>query len=641
MKKYIYILLLVTTVSYSQDKSLIKADKKFQNEQHIDAIKIYEQLAKKGVTSMELFQRLGDANYFNAKYENAFVWYNKLYELYPDCSSEYLFRYSQCLKSMGEYEKANTILGYYSKKEEGQLRAKLFNKFKGKANTDDKLSNTFNVMNLGINSKKSDFGGNLLGDTLVFSSARSQAVGNIISKRTSQSFTNLYFTSIKSLVDIPEPKLFSKVLTTKFNESTPTFSKNGKTMYFTLTEIDKKNNGKSVNKGSFKIYKSEFVNGSSWSTPVKIQIEADAVSKIAHPALSPDEKYLYFASDMTGTFGASDLFKIKINEDGTYGKPENLGPKINTEGRESYPYLTNDNKLLFASDGYPGYGGLDIYVLDLDNPYAIPINLGSKINSPMDDFAMIWNRETRLGLFSSNRKGGAGDDDIYLIEEVVPFVFDREVQINGTLKDVTDSSNLEGIKVMLLDENENTIATTTTDQKGMYAFEPIKSNRTYKIKIQKEGYDTQQKSIAVSQYDNQIDIPFTLNPKITKIDTGVDIANVIKFDQIYFDLDKSNIRKDAKVELEKIVEVLKTYPKIKIEIGSHTDARQHRKYNKILSQKRAESTLNYLVKKGINKDRLTAKGYGESQPVNNCTDGILCSEKEHQQNRRSSFIIIQ
>lgn len=640
MKKYIYILLLVTAFSYSQDKSLLKADKKFKQEQYIDAIKIYEQLAKKGVASMELFQRLGDANYFNAKYENAFIWYNKMYELYPDCSAEYLFRYSQCLKSIGEYEKSNTILSYYSNKEAGELRAKLFNKFKGKTNTDDKLANAFNVMNLGINSKKSDFGGNLLGDTLVFSSARSQAAGNIISKRTSQSFTNLYSTTIKSLIDIPEPKLFSKKITTKFNESTPSFSKNGKTMYFTQTEIDKKNKGKAVNKGSFKIYKSELVNG-SWSTPVKIQIEADQLSKMAHPALSPDEKYLYFASDCSGSFGASDLFKVKINNDGTYGKPENLGPKINTEGRESYPYVTNDNKLLFASDGYPGYGGLDIYVLDLENPYALPINLGPKINSPMDDFAMVWNRETRLGTFSSNRKGGAGDDDIYLIEEVVPFVFEREVQIKGALKDIAESSNLEGTKVILLDENENTIATTTTDEKGMYVFDPIKSNRTYKIKIQKDGYDTQQKSIAVTQYDNEMDIPFTLSPKVAKIDAGVDIANVIKFNQIYFDLDKSTIRKDAKVELEKIVEVLKTYPNIKIEIGSHTDARQHRKYNKILSQKRAQSTLNYLVKRGISKDRLTAKGYGESQPVNNCTDGILCSEKEHQLNRRSTFIIIK
>ena len=165
-------------------------------------------------------------------------------------------------------------MSYYSNKEAGELRAKLFNKFKGKTNTDDKLANAFNVMNLGINSKKSDFGGNLLGDTLVFSSARSQAAGNIISKRTSQSFTNLYSTTIKSLIDIPEPKLFSKKITTKFNESTPSFSKNGKTMYFTQTEIDKKNKGKAVNKGSFKIYKSELVNG-SWSTPVKIQIEAD------------------------------------------------------------------------------------------------------------------------------------------------------------------------------------------------------------------------------------------------------------------------------------------------------------------------------------------------------------------------------
>ncbi len=639
MKKYIYILILVTTVSFSQEKALKKADKKFKQEQYIDAIKIYEQLAKKGVASTELFQRLGDAYYFNAKYENAYIWYNKLYEFNPDCSSEYLFRYSQSLKSIGEYEKANTILGYYSKKEKGELRAELFNKFKGKANTDDKLSNAFNVMNLGINSKKSDFGGNIIGDTLVFSSARSQATGNIINRRTNQSYTNLYFTTIKSLIDIPEPKLFSKKVTTKFNESTPSFSKNGKTMYFTQTEIDKKNNGKAVNKGSFKIYKSEFING-NWSTPVKIQIEADELSKIAHPALSPDEKQLYFASDCSGSFGASDLFKVKINDDGTYGKPENLGAKINTEGRESYPYVTNDNKLLFASDGHPGYGGFDIYVLDLENPYALPINLGSKINSPMDDFAMVWNRETRLGTFSSNRKGGAGDDDIYLIEEVVPFLFEIDVQIKGGLKDIADNSDLDGTNVILLDENENVIATTTTDKKGMYTFEPIKSNRTYKIKFQKEGYDTQQKSITVTQYDNQIDIPFTLSPKVAKINTGVDIANVIKFNQIYFDLDKSTIRKDAKVELEKIVEVLKTYPKIKIEIGSHTDARQHRKYNKILSQKRAQSTLNYLIKRGISKDRLTAKGYGESQPVNNCTDGVLCSEKEHQLNRRSTFIIM-
>ncbi len=639
MKKYIYILLLISISANSQVKALLKADKKFKQEQYIDAIKIYEQLAKKGIASNEIYERLGDSYYFNANYEKAFIWYNKLYDLNPDCKSEYLYRYAQCLKSVGDNDQAKTILERYSNKEKLEIRADLFNKFNGKANTNDKLSNAFNVMNLGINSTKSDYGGIIKGDTIVFASARNRNLANRIYKRTNQSFTNLYFTTIKSLVDVPEPKLFSKNTFSKFHEATPSFSKDGKTMYFTQNEVKVNHRGKAVN-GLYKIYKSVLKN-SDWSSPIKIQIEADALSRIAHPALSLDEKYLFFASDMKGTFGASDLFKIKINEDGTYGKPENLGSKINTEGRESYPFITSDNKLLFASDGQPGYGGFDIFVLDLDNPNALPINIGYKINSPMDDFAMFWNRETRLGTFTSNRKGGSGDDDIYLIEEVNPFDFEVEIPVKGTLQDLITKDFLQDAQVVLLDIKGNVIAVTKTDDKGNYSFDKIKTNQTYKIRIEKEGYETQQKTVTVSQYETEINVPVVVSALKVKIDKGVDIANVIKFNQIYFDLDKSDIRKDAKVELEKIVEVLKTYPEIKIEIGSHTDARQHRKYNKILSQKRAEATLNYLIKRGINKDRLSAKGYGESQPVNNCIDGIICSEKEHQQNRRSTFIIVE
>ena len=639
MKKYIYILLFISISANSQEKALLTADKKFKQEQYIQAVKIYEQLAKKGVASVEIYERLGDSYYFNANYEKAFVWYQKLYELNANCSSEYLYRYAQCLKSTGNYDLAKTILEKYSNKEKLEIRADLFKKFNGKANTDDRLSKAFNVMNLDINSTKSDYGGIIKGDTIVFASARNRNLANRIYKRTNQSFTNLYYSTIKSLIDIPEPKLFSKNTFSKFHEATPSFSKDGKTMYFTQNEVKKNKRGKAVN-GLYKIYKSIFQNG-YWTTPEKIQIEADDLARIAHPALSPDEKYLYFASDMKGTFGASDIFKIKINEDGTYGKPENLGSKINTEGRESYPFITKDNKLLFASDGQPGYGGFDIFVLDLDNPNALPINLGTKINSPMDDFAMFWNRETRLGTFTSNRNGGVGDDDIYLIEEVVPFTFEVEIPVKGSLQDLITKDFLLDAQVVLLDNNDNVIAKTKTDDKGKYSFDKIKTNQTYKIRIEKEGYETQQKTVTVSQYETEINIPVVVSALKVKIDKGVDIANVIKFNQIYFDLDKSDIRKDAKVELEKIVEVLKTYPKINIEIGSHTDARQHRKYNKILSQKRAEATLNYLVKRGISKSRLTAKGYGELQLVNKCSDGVLCSEKEHQQNRRSTFIILQ
>ena len=639
MKKYIILSILVVTNSFSQKKALLKAADKFKQEQYIDAVKIYEKLVKKGVISTEIYQRVADAYYFNANYEKASFWYRKLYELDPNCSSEYLYRYGQSLKSADNYAEAKTILDLYVKKQTGEVRSALFLKFNGKANTDDKLSNAFKVSNLGINSPKSDYGGTFKGDTLVFASARSQNVGSLIYKRTNQSFTNLYYSLINSLVDFPEPKLFSGKTFSKFHEATPTFSKDGKTMYFTQNELKPNNKGKTVN-GLYKIYKSVYENG-NWSIPVKVSIDADPTHRIAHPALSFDEKYLYFASDMTGTLGASDIFKVKINEDGSYGKPENLGQIVNTEGRESYPYLTSDNKLLFASDGHPGYGGFDIFVLDLDNPNASPINLGAPINSSMDDFAMVWDREKRLGVFTSNKKGGLGDDDIYYFEEVNPFSFDVDAIVKGTLQNNINKQFLQGAQVVLLDKNDIVISKTTTDENGNYSFGPIKSNQTVKIRIEKEGYDTQQSLVTISQYQSQVTVPFVVSSQKVKIEKGVDIADVVKFNSIYFDLDKYNINKNAKVELEKIVEVLKSYPTIKIEIGSHTDSRQHRKYNKLLSQKRADATMKYLISKGIKKERLTAKGYGESRLVNKCADAIYCTEKEHQQNRRSSFIIVE
>lgn len=639
MKKYIFISLLIVTSSFSQKKALSNAAYKFNQERYLDAINVYEQLVKKGDSSVAVLKHLADANYFNANYEKASDWYQKVYQLDSNCSSEYLYRYGQSLKSADNPKMAKAILELYVKKANSENRAKLYTKYNGIANTDDKLTNAFKIVNLGVNSTKSDYGANYKGDTLVFASARSQNVAVTKYNRTQQSYTNLYYTTVKISEFSQEPKLFSSHTYSKFHEATPTFSKDGKTMFFTQNEL-KLNKKREVVNGLYKIYKSVFKNG-KWDASVKAAIPVNDTSRVAHPAYSADEKYLYFASDMEGTLGQSDIYKVLINEDGSYGKPENLGSIINTEGRESYPFVTNDNKLLFASDGHPGFGGFDIFVLDLDNPNATPINLGSTINSPMDDFGMVWNREKKKGTFTSNRKGGKGDDDIYLFEEVVPFFFDIDVLVKGTLQDEISKKYLQGAQVVLIDNNDDVISKTITDENGKYSFDPIKSNQTLKIRIEKEGYDPQQKLVSISQYETEINVDFVVSALKAKIDKGVDIANLIKFNQIYFDLDKSDIRKDAKVELEKIVEVLKTYPKIKIEIGSHTDARQDKNYNINLSQKRAESTLNYLVEKGINKDRLTAKGYGESKLVNKCADGVKCTEAEHQYNRRSTFVVVE
>jgi len=639
MKKYIIISLLVVTSTFSQKKALLNAADKFDQERYLDAINDYEQLVKNGNSSVAVFQHLADAYYLNANYEKASVWYQKLYNLDTNFSSEYFYRYAQSLKSADNPLKAKAILDLYVKKAKNENRAQLFVKYNGNVNSDVKLTNSFKIVNLGVNSTKSDYGANYKGDTLIFASARNQNVADLKYKRTQQSYTNLYFTVVKSSGALPEPKLFSTNTYSKFHEATPTFSKDGKTMFFTQNELKLNKKGEALN-GLYKIYKSVYKNG-KWDASVKAAIAVNEPYRFAHPAFSHDEKYLYFASDMDGTLGESDIFKVKINEDGSFGKPENLGLIINTEGRESYPYVTSDNKLLFASDGHPGYGGFDIFVLDLDNPNASPINLGSTINSPMDDFAMVWNREKKRGTFTSNRKGGKGDDDIYLFEEVVPFVFEVNAIVSGSLQDDISKKYIQGAQVLLLDSNDIVIAKTTTDENGNYYFKPIKSNQTVKIRIEKEGYDSQTKSVSISKNDTKINVPFVVANEKKKFEKGFDISSLIKINSIYFDVNKFFIREDAKIELDKIVAFLNTYPEVKIEIGSHTDSRQSSNANQILSQKRADSTLNYIVEKGINKDRLTAKGYGESKLINKCADGVKCNEAEHQQNRRSTFIVLE
>jgi len=638
MKKYIFISLLVVASAFSQKKATLKAGDNFKQEHYIDAIKIYERMVSKGDSSVTVLLNLADANYYNANYVKASFWYEKLFKLDPKRKSEELYRYGQSLKSAKKANKSKEVLKQYADNAVTESRAKLFTKYDGTPNTNEKLTEAFKIVNLGVNSTKSDYGANYKGDTLIFASARSQNVADVKYLRTNQSFTNLYYTTQKSNI-YQEPKLFSSKTYSKFHEATPTFSKDGKTMYFTQNELKLNKKGEPTN-GLFKIYKSVLKNG-KWSASEKAAIAINDTSRAAHPAFSADEKYLYFASDMEGTLGKTDLFKVKINDDGSFDTPENLGAKINTEGRESYPFVTSDNKLLFASDGHPGFGGFDIFTLDLDNPNALPINLGSTINSPMDDFAMVWNREKKRGAFSSNRDGGKGDDDIYLFEEIIPFVFDVDLIVKGTLQDEISKEFLPGAEVVLLDNNDNVISKTITDEKGNYSFEPVKPDQKLNIKIKKNGYVSNSKPITITKNQAQINVPFAVENQNKKFPKGLSIATLININPIYFDLNEYFIREDAKIELEKVITFLNTYPTVKIEISSHTDSRQGTYANKILSQKRAKSTMEYIIERGINKKRLTAKGYGESELVNKCEDGVECTEAEHQENRRSVFIVVE
>ena len=638
MRKYIAIVLLLPIGILAQNRALQKAEKTFTKEAYVSAIQIYERLANKGMGSEQIYEKLGDANYFNANYVQAEQWYTKRYELKGTFPKEFLYRYGQSLKSAGKTQKANEIMAQYAKENPTQLRTK--SQLQAKAQQSIKKgSDVFTITNLTTNSKYSDYSSTIKGDTLLFASARPRTMGNQIYARTGQPFTNLYYAVKQADGSYSKAELYSKNTFSIFHEASPVFTKDGNTMYYTQNEV-KENNQKRVVNGLYKIYKSVKQNG-KWKNLGVQDIFAKDSARVAHPALSPDGKTLYFASDARGTFGQSDLFKVTINEDGSYTVPENLGNTINTEGRESYPFVTKDNILLFASDGHPGQGGFDLFALDLNQKGASPVHLRGPLNSPFDDFGLNWDRQTNNGVFTSNRPEGQGDDDLYVFTNTQPFFeFDYNARIIGKVIDKNTNLPLANSRVVLYNTQGKELGSTTTDENGDFVFEKVLSNASYRTQATKETYSTNETAPILALYEREVATTIVLDQDQYKLEQGLDLAKALSLRHIYFDLDKSNIRPDAKVELEKIVEVLTQNPSIKIEIGSHTDSRQSKAYNQALSQRRAKSTMDYLVKRGIAKTRLTAKGYGESQLANQCADGVQCSEADHQLNRRSTFVIV-
>ncbi len=644
MKKIIIILILSPFIAFSQKPAVIKANKKFNNLEYLEAIKIYETIAKKGKATPEILANLANAYYNNASYATANKWFAKLYEMNPDMGAENQYRYALTLKSVGNTQEAEKQLNLFAQANSNQIRAKLLKEHK-EIPTRFEVSN---IQNLAVNSDASDYGAFFKGDTLIFSSSRGHILSDRPSLRTGQSSSNLYKTYKEKGV-YTQPKLYSFAFYSIYNDATPAFSSDNKAVYYTQNLFVKNSKKKLVNDG-FKLQKAVW-NKNKWQNQEFITFSQKDSVKIAHPALSPDGKYLFFASDMPGTQGDSDLYKIALNEDGSFGAIEHLNNKINTEGRESFPFITKSNTLIFASNGHPGLGGLDLYSYDLTDPKAEVISLGSVINSAYDDFGLAFDSTGTKGFYSSNKPSGNGDDDIYSFdvkELPKPAVIEvPNLAIKGAIKDDVTNEALPNVNLVLVDKENKEIARSKTDENGAYTFNQLTPNTDYEIKVNK--FDKVVRTIPVSVADKNVDTPtisVNKNLVIPKVDiskvttkTGVDVATALKIDQIYFDSNKYDIRPDAKIDLDMLVAYLKLNPTINIEIGSHTDSIDTTQYNLFLSQKRAQSTLNYLVSEGIDASRLIAVGYGESRLVNKCKDGVPCSKEQHQQNRRSTFII--
>ena len=633
--KTLYTLVFVLSITigaFAQGSKLNKADKKYDKYSYIDAIEIYEKVAEKGYKSVELFEKLGNAYYFNGELDKASKWYGELFALNQEVDSEYYFRYAQALKAEGNYEKSNQYMELFAQKT-NDTRAKLFQENKNYLSDIDAVSGKYTMDKTDVNSEFFDYGPSFFGKQIVFTSSRSE--GNQYSKIhdwTKQNFTDLFVASIDNEGKLGSVENFSKTVNTKYNESSPVFTKDGKTMYFTRNNYNDGKKRKSDDKVIMeKIYKAELVNG-EWTNIKEVPFSNDNY-KTAHPALSPDEKTMYFASDMPGSFGNSDLYKVSIDSNGKFGTPENLGPTINTEGRETFPFVDADNNLFFASDGHPGLGGLDIFEAKANgNSFEKPVNVGKPLNSPMDDFSYVTNKDG-LGFFSSNRDEGSGFDDIYTFTVCTH-------TLSGLITDIDTKEILPNAKVILFDDKMNKISETISSDKGAYSFK-IECNKKYYVRASKEEYETTEKSFGPVTKTGESKLDIELKRNIFPVEVGTDLAKILDVSIIYFDLDKWNIRPDAAEDLEKIIAVMNQYPNMTIDIRSHTDSRQTHKYNELLSDRRAKSTLEFMVKNGINRNRLTAKGYGETQLVNNCSDDVPCSEAEHQKNRRSEFIVLK
>lgn len=500
----------------------------------------------------------------------------------------------------------------------------------------------YSVKNIASNSMYSDFGVSFYNEnTAVFASSRKdKSILNRVWVNNKQPFLGLYKGEVGENGEINNIELFSNKLNTKFHESSVAFTKDLKTVYFSRNNyLNKKLKKDSEGMVLIQLYRAEVGVDGEW-TNVKPMPFNNNNYHTGHPVLNDAENKLYFISDMPGSIGMTDIYFVAINSDGTYGEPVNLGPLVNTSNKEMFPNIDANNILYFSSDGYvDGKGGLDVYAAKIegDEVYEKAQNLGEPINGVKDDFGLVYQNGQKSGYFSSNRDGGKGDDDIYYFNELKPIKFTCNQIVEGVVKDKESGDLLAGSVVVLYSEDGTEINKVTTNEDASFAFD-VDCESKYKIIASTEGYKDINEEFTTSEKRN-LKIPLELN-LLQKEFVKVKEQIMVNINPIYFDLDKSTIRYDAALELKKVIVTMIKYPKLKIELGSHTDSRAPDGYNLMLSERRAKSTLDYITSRGIDASRISGKGYGETKLVNKCSNGVKCKEAEHQLNRRTEFVIL-
>ncbi|MDL2227516.1 OmpA family protein [Odoribacter sp. OttesenSCG-928-L07] len=605
------ILLLISTLSFTQNKHVQAADNAFEKEYYSTAIekykKAYSKTKKNRVERARIASRLGDCYSLTGKEKNAESQYKAAIRgKYDKRDSTVILKYANVLRFNEKYDLAKEQYLAYLDIVPGDPLAlaglESCEKITEWLKNPDKCEITTIKT---INSKNSDFSptwGDLSYTSIIFTSSREAAKGKQNDEWTGEKFSDIFVAShdVKGKWSQPVPIDEENIINTSANEGTPSTNYRGNRLYYTYCP-----DSKDIYVGC-RIYVARR-NGKTYSDPKEVKLGGDSTCVSGHPALTDDELTIVFASERIGGLGGKDLYvATRESTNSDFGTPINLGNKINTKGNEMFPHFRNDSTLYFASDGHPGLGGLDIFYVYLDRnkiPQSLPINVGAPINSSSDDFGILFHPEKNEGYFSSNRKGGRGGDDIYGF--VVPPL---EFTLTGTITDEKTLQYVHGAKVVITG-TDGSIIQSITNNNGEYIFSAsqLKPETTYDIIIEKDNYLTitgKETTVGLSTSENFVR-DFILSP--------IPDQPVVLPDILY-DFAKWDLKPQYQDSLQGLITTLNLNPTIVIELASHTDMIGSIESNDALSQRRAESVVDYLIQRGINSRRLVAKGYGERKP---------------------------
>ena len=634
MKKIIsiFIITLLSSASLTaQSNETKRADKHFNKYEFVEAAIDYLKLVTDSKADTYVYSQLAECYYNVFNTVEAEKWYAKALETASD--PEMVYNYSQMLKANGKYEESNAQLDAFASMRPADHRATAFRENPNYLPKILEKGKKFNVQNLGINSEVSDFGGTIKNGKLYITSARNDRDSKKTYGWNEEPFLDIYTSNINDEGEFQTPFIIENNINTKYHEGIVSFSPDGNTMYFSresfYEKIYERDPSTKYKISVLNLYKSVNQEG-QWSEAEALSLNGDNYS-VKNPSVSSDGATLYFASDKIGGYGNFDIYSAPIDENGSVGEATNMGQKLNTEGQEMFPFISSNNTLYFSSNGHLGLGGLDVFFSKIVDGKVGPVrNIGIPINGNADDFAFSIDEENEEGIVSSNRlvDGENMSDDIYAIKKLQPIC---DVLMSVTVRDSKTGLILEGASISIQDIEGNIFGTKMSNTEGVVEY-IIECDIDTKIVGSKIDYES-----GFTLVSGTSDEEVFAELLITPIDEII-LANKVILNPIYFDFDKSNITAQAAFELDNLVQLMTKYKSIVISAESHTDSRGSSSYNLSLSERRALSTAQYVISKGIDASRITGTGKGETIPSNDC--GGSCNEEEHQLNRRSEFLIL-